>query len=55
MDQIHVKKTESEKIICYNKENILKNGWCFTIDGIHAYFLWLHPKDGEYVQSLANI
>ena len=30
IDQIHVKKSDSETIICYKKENLLIKGWCKT-------------------------
>ena len=30
IDQIVVKKTALDEIICYKGENIFKNGWCYT-------------------------
>ena len=30
MDQLHIKTSESEKMICYDKEDILMKGWCNT-------------------------
>ena len=31
VDQIHVKKTQFKKLICYKEENYMGNGWCKTM------------------------
>ena len=41
VDQLHVKKSDTEKIICYKEEAILRNGWCntngFNNGGAHGW------------------
>ena len=51
VDQIHVKKTESDKLICYNKENIFKNGWCYTIDGVSSERWGICSESCKYMKN----
>ena len=30
IEQLHVYRNAREKIICYNKDNYVNTGWCFT-------------------------